>query len=587
MLMNENNSQSIPVLIQLGPELGLISDSWRPFARKLAWQVSSDLTLLLSDLGIPGKAEVEIQTINSPHNLRVFVAGTEVRFSLTLVQRIHDYFSPTGVNAPTLDTHWGPQVVQLIAEDNQAAFFSTLIVEAIKEDLGVLLGDAQTAAYLKFGEASIAGVSKLDPERVQYILWVLLKLKLSLKDPYRVLKLIEEWLRDRRPHEVAEELVTRLCPGKIQIAINPDYLKEIAKAPSADKLEFDAQVKQRLQMLSDGLFFELGIRLPDIEVITSPTIRDAAFTIKINHVTSAPFPALPAGQLLVNDTVERLKAIGVEGSRALNPANGNECSVVSSADFGKVSNDKLWIWTPFEFIVLSASAELRRNAWRLLHLEAVEHELAMLHAAFPDLVMATLTNTSLPLVTQIARALIREEVSIRDLRAILERILSYDYTVADAREFIIFDDRLTFSIEPPPKEDHHPQHYAQYVRLGLKQYLTHKLSRGQNTLHVFMLTQELEKQLIDHMAAEQGRPGTARLTTDDHEAILTAARSEFDNTTQAGAPIILTISEIRSLIRELLAPEFPAVSVVAYDELRPDSNIQRIGTISLAAQATS
>jgi len=93
--------------------------------------------------------------------------------------------------------------------------------------------------------------------------------------------------------------------------------------------------------------------------------------------------------------------------------------------------------------------------------------------------------------------------------------------------------------------------------------------------------------LIDHMAAEQGRPGTARLTTDDHEAILTAARSEFDNTTQAGAPIILTISEIRSLIRELLAPEFPAVSVVAYDELRPDSNIQRIGTISLAAQATS
>lgn len=46
-------------------------------------------------------------------------------------------------------------------------------------------------------------------------------------------------------------------------------------------------------------------------------------------------------------------------------------------------------------------------------------------------------------------------------------------------------------------------------------------------------------------------------------------------------PQILTVMEIRSSIRRLVAPSMPRLHVVSYQELKPDTNIQPVGRISL------
>jgi type III secretion protein V len=215
----------------------------------------------------------------------------------------------------------------------------------------------------------------------------------------------------------------------------------------------------------------------------------------------------------------------------------------------------------------------------MLHLEMVEYDLARLHGVFPDLVIATMSKITLPQLTRILRDLLSEELSIRDLRSILERVLSYDYVVTEPGKYIVFDDRLPLSEQPPEWPE---GSLSQHVRNGLKRYITHKFTRGQSTLIVYLLDPEIEKQILAHVSYERGSKRGRALTPEMLDNIRAAVRAEIRSTRVTSIPpVILTISEIRSCMRQLIASEFPNLFVVSYEELSTDSNIQPIARISL------
>jgi flagellar biosynthesis component FlhA len=570
------------VLIEAGPALQSLTDPARPDSHKLCWQIDTNLRVLLAELGIPGPLRVNVTSNPNVQTLRIFVFGVEQRFSLELVQRIYGYFATNGLSEAPLSSAWVGAVLESIPEPNVPAFFASLIVEAVKEHPECLLGPDQAQAYVEL--VGKADASNIGDQWLISILKKLLNLKLSIQEVPAVLGSIKTGIDDREAEEfIGETVVSRLVPRRIEIEINPLYRKHIADTISpGDAAGFAGRIAQQMRMIADGLFYELGIRLPNIEIKDSNTMRAQAFTIKINHLTSFPIAALKPDELLVNDTVDRLKLIGVVGRPATNPANGNVASIVNISDKTKVTDMGLPTWDAFEYILLSASRQLRTNAWRLIDLETVEHELGVLHGAFPDLILATLANISLQGLTQILRLLLREEVSMRDLKLLLERILAYDYAVVDASKLIVFDDRLPLSSEPNQHEQDDPRYYAQFVRIGLKQYLTHKLTRGQNNLVVYLLDPDIERQLSDHLAAGRGTNGKSGLSKGQQEVILTAVRTEVENLPPTSTvPVILTNSEIRALMREMIEPEFPNLAVVAYDELRTDANIQPIARISL------
>jgi len=592
--VTSKSTSSIPVEVRLGAELSLLTDQWRPIGRQFSWRVETSVAAVLDSLGIPGTPNVELKSVTGTDNLGVLVHGRPVGFSLELLRNLGAYLWPSSLGALQLTSSWGSEIKNAISEADLAEFLARLVIEVVKQKPDTFFSDEQTSEYLRrAGEVSSpdeeGGLASLPLDRVASILRYILKLKLSIADAQTILKHISDGIkRAKADHDIAEMLVPRISPGTIEIAMNASYVDrrfgvELAEGQSISV--HDARLKdtirEQFKMAADTVFYELGIRLPDIALTLSRNIKEPGFAIKLNDVGCSPHPGLEPDQWLVNDTVDRLRLLGVEALSATNPANDNQSSIINEKDKQTADNSGLYVWDQIGYVILSLAKELRRNAWRLLHVEAVEYDLARLHLAFPDLVLATLEKISLTHLTRILRELLRDEVSIRDLRAILERILTYDYVVTDPTN-IVFDDRLAFSEEPQAGRRDEAGYYAQHVRAGLKRYLTHKLTRGQNTLIVYLLDPDLEIRILGHLAAGRGAKDGGALTPAQLEEILAAIRSEVGSMpATAVSPVILTISEIRAFVREIVADEVPNLFVASYDELSPDSNIQPIARISL------
>ncbi|MFN2510041.1 MAG: hypothetical protein ABR568_01205 [Pyrinomonadaceae bacterium] len=77
-------------------------------------------------------------------------------------------------------------------------------------------------------------------------------------------------------------------------------------------------------MMQDGLFYELGIVLPETRIEVDNTLKVNEFRFNLNHREYPAILGLESDQFLVNDTVDRLIKLGIEATAATNPANLNE-----------------------------------------------------------------------------------------------------------------------------------------------------------------------------------------------------------------------------------------------------------------------
>ena len=122
---------------------------------------------------------------------------------------------------------------------------------------------------------------------------------------------------------------------------------------------------------------------------------------------------------------------------------------------------------------------------------------------------------------------------------------------------------------------------TEYVRAALKRYISHKYTRGQSTLIVYLLDPQIEETVrssVQHTSSGSYLALEPEIT----QEILAAVRNEVGNLPpSAQQPVVLTTMEIRRYFRKLVELEFPHLAVLSYQELSPEMNIQPIARISL------
>jgi type III secretion protein V len=239
----------------------------------------------------------------------------------------------------------------------------------------------------------------------------------------------------------------------------------------------------------------------------------------------------------------------------------------------------LQTWDPVAYIILFASAEIRRQADRLFDIEDSEYQLARLETAFPALVHLALGRFSVGTITRVLRGLLAEQNSIRNLRVILERMLQFEAIRVDSDKLIVFDDRFTIPMRratglPPAWGE-----MLEFVRSGLKSYLAHKLARGQNNLPVLLVAPAVEERLGNAWPALDA-PAPAPLTVAEEQDLLDQIWQNVAGW-NGGLPAILLGPWGRYPMRQLLRAELPELPVVAYTQLSPNVSIQPLARISL------
>jgi flagellar biosynthesis component FlhA len=596
-------TDSIRVTLELGKAFRAWSDPASKAVSVLCATLGARIQAFLDEFGLPGPVVVDARISPEDEPLRVIVNGSAFACSEEQMRTLSQYYNssefddgcvPYSLEAYISETVGaGSRTEERAESDSPIHFLAQLILEIVKNHPEKLFEEAQAGLYLKRAKAAFRGTGRpsrnlVESEQLVRILQPVLKVGVSIADAATILGHIRQAVTLGLPDDyTAESLISLLRPDPIILEMNPNYAERVLKAKiekstSIFDPHFPEFVNSAFRKMAAAILNELGLRLEALAVLPSDRVKDCGVLIRINHLSRLPRKCLRPDQILVNaapeDVRQILKSCDVLSFPVLNPVNNSVCCVIDQQHEQTVKEAGLWTWDALGYLVLLLQGEIMRNAWRMLDSEAVESALAQLHDNFPDLVETAIEKQSTSMLTRILKVLLQEEITIKNLRAILGRIVSYDHIVTEVDRYIVFDDRLALDKRLDPTLLDGAELRAQHVREGLKKYISHKFVRGGNTLVVYELDPGFESLALDYLAGKSG------MASNEISKIRSDLRNELrGEPPSATPPAILTYSLLRLFVRRLVEDEFPTVPVLAYEELSPDLNVQRIGRLGQMA----
>jgi hypothetical protein len=565
----EHVEPTLALHLQL-PEAVVARDASGARCSALAGAVHTHVSKLLRALGIPGGVRVHLAATladaSGPDQaIRLTIDGRRARCSAELLLVIHSYVNGTPLSptvTPAAVAAWMVEQSQRVddpaAQDALTAFAAMACVEMLKLQPAVLFGPAQAAAYaallITHGTADRSAI-EMTPPQLEAVLHPVLDMRISLANHPAIATRLAAGDAGSSGDAVSEDLIEALRASHVEVECEPTFLQALTSEDSREAREI-------FPFLRDGMFVELGLESPPLRFVANEDLKPGTFAFKLNHLTTPPLPGLESGHLLVNDTIDRLRERTIAATATVSPATGQPGAIVSADVKAQAEAIGLTTWNPIQHLVLALAEALRQRGWCLVHRGVVQQQLRQEEAAFPALVGAVREGVSKEELTRVLRALIRERLSIRNLRAILETLIDFALIAGGfvresrASSAPAWNDRLAF------------------VRAGLAPEIAHRAARNTNALVVYLLDDAIERLF----AAEAGA------SSEQEDAALRALRDELAYLpATAQMPHLLTKLEARAALQRLVATEFPRMLVLAHEELPRGTNVMPVARIQMAA----
>jgi type III secretion protein V len=305
-----------------------------------------------------------------------------------------------------------------------------------------------------------------------------------------------------------------------------------------------AFVHQVLNRVRDAIFFELGVRVPGIRVRTEAAYLPAGtYRILLDEVPAGMGQVMP-GALYALARPEELAFLEVKAEPAVEPSTGRPICRVSLEGRARLEMAQVAIRSPGELIAEHLRNILRGRAAGLLGIQEVQGLVDGFEAQAPTLVKEALQKVPLPLLTEVLRKLVEEQVSIRNLRTILEALVA-PTTEGDASAL------------------------AERCRQALYRYLSHKFAPS-GPLFAYLVDPEIEETL--RSSGPRGPAPSPERVAEILEGVKRVATG--------GQTVLLTAPDVRRPLRKLCEGAFPDVAVLTYGELDMNLRIRPLGRLA-------
>jgi hypothetical protein len=589
---------AIPIRIELGPELAEFTRSSEVIL--LERRLESELEALLERIGLAGQINVEVSEVRSSSRpVRIYVHERLHPYAPRLLRRAWLAVAPPesrdlpdaerpdvrpGFTAAWLGEYLNPARPQANEPhlDLVSMFLQRLVVQAILDRPSCLLGVAQFKEYGKAWAWS--------PRGLETLLRTLLDLGVSLEDRELVARLLREGEEFKRPlDDTIEAVFTELRPQKIEILVHPATLAELVnqEAVHGEVSVYDERIepgrKALFQDFDQAFYSAFGFLLPSLVWVPSPALAARMVAVRIGMWRGLPVPMPPESTRLVLAPSAKLSE--VDARPTFDPVSGGPCSIVADTRDLKeqLEEQGYTTWGPVDFALVILGSELSDRVGTLVGMEEIEYQLARLPTE-PDRLLTEVTLVALKRfsvgdLTRVMRALVSERLSMLDLAGLLERLVQYDTVRVDYEvpAPLVLDERLPTSRAGRGQAPANWRLYYAFLRRQLSPYLSY-FHGG------------IERQILAY-SVEPRVEGLARqqpdLALDDElvEAFRDAVLSRFSGLTPNAAHVIVTTTEARHPIRDLLAQEFPDLPILAYAELSPDVDLHLLGEIRPSAEA--
>jgi type III secretion protein V len=242
---------------------------------------------------------------------------------------------------------------------------------------------------------------------------------------------------------------------------------------------------------------------------------------------------------------EELAFLELKAEPAVDPSTGKPISRVMEEGRARLEMAQVTVRRPGELIAEHLRSLVRARAAGLLGIQEVQGLLDGLESQAPTLVKEALQKVPLPLLTEVLRKLVEEQVSIRNMRAILEALVA-PTTEGDATAL------------------------AERCRQALYRYLSHKFAPS-GPLFAYLVDPEIEETL--RSSGPRGPAPSPERVVEILEGVKRVA-------TGGGQTVLLTAPDVRRTLRKLCEGAFPDVAVLTYGELDMNLQIRPLGRLS-------
>ena len=319
------------------------------------------------------------------------------------------------------------------------------------------------------------------------------------------------------------------------------------------------QMLNRVRALRRHMATELGFIVPAVHITDNLRLKPREYVVSLRGVEIARWQTEQNCLLAVSADPKARTLAGVETKE---PA------------FGVMAR---WIQPGLEESALAAGYSvvdqttvigthlgelIRRHAHELLGRQEVKRLLDSMNESYPKLVEELIPKLmTLGEVQRVLQQLLREQVSIRDLGAILEVLVE----AAQQSKNIV--------------------HLVESVRQSLGRVLIHPLLDGDGGLRVLLLEEMLQSELVGTFDPQSaglllgdgsrpvGRPAEFMKRLVESVKRLTAGGST------SALPVLLCPSPARYHLRRWLEPFLPKVTVLAPGEIPAEIRIRSVGTV--------
>ncbi len=312
----------------------------------------------------------------------------------------------------------------------------------------------------------------------------------------------------------------------------------------------------RIVMLRKQFADEMGIVLPAVRLKDSNRINPNQYEIKLKGQSIAIGEVLVDHYLgLAPSDISPDKEI--DGINTVEPAFGMPAKWISEDKKLKAELAGYTLIDPTSVIITHLSEQIRHHAYELLTRQEVKKILDNMRksaeSVVDDIVPGMITINELQ---KVLRNLLREGVPIIDMETILETAADYSASTKDS-------DILT-----------------EYVRQALKRTISQKYAEA-GQLKIISLDSDIEDRIIKNVKKSEGGTYLA-LEPEIIQRIVERTTEQINKVKRlVQEPIILTAPIVRIYFKKLLDQFYPDVTVLSFNDIDSNVQIQSLGTITI------
>ncbi|MCB0347223.1 MAG: flagellar biosynthesis protein FlhA [Bdellovibrionales bacterium] len=347
-----------------------------------------------------------------------------------------------------------------------------------------------------------------------------------------------------------KEKVENLLPlDLLELEVGYGLISVVESEQSGDLLERIVSIRKQFAL-------DLGIIVPSIHIRDNLQLQPGEYQLLIKGNKVAGGTLMP-DNLLAMDPGNITRKI--DGVPTKEPAFGLDAIWVSKSQKEAAELSGYTVVDLPTVIATHITEIIRSHAHEILGRQEASNLIDNFKANYPKVVDELIPEIlSLGTVVQVLPGLLREQVSIRDLRTIFE-------TLAD---------------EGPRSKD--VEVLIENVRKRLSRNITMKYRTDDGSLTVLSLSPHIEELISNSLLqTEQG----VQLVMDPRmaQSIITEIAKTIENTPEVAAqPVILTSPSIRRHLRKLLERFIPQVAVLSHNEVSLDVNVQSAAIVEVA-----